>query len=78
MTKSSKPSARKKATRRTSIAKGLGLSESVLKFFPKISRMGRGEPSRWSLPDGRQSRAGDRQMVDRGIGIDFRDDYLTD
>lgn len=38
-------------------ARSLGLSESVLKLFPKTSRMGRQEPSRWGSQDLRKVKA---------------------
>jgi hypothetical protein len=39
--------------------RGLGLSESVLKLFPKTSRMGRPEPSRWGMAEAIKVRGND-------------------
>jgi len=39
--------------------RGLGLSESVLKLFPKTSSMGRPEPSRWGMAEAIKVRGND-------------------
>ena len=41
-------------------SKSLGLPESVLKLFPKTSRMSKAEPSRWEIADNRKVRVSDR------------------
>lgn len=49
--KRAKPSPKRRAT-----ARGLSLPESVLKLFPKTSRMGRIEPSQWGQAKDSQRR----------------------
>ena len=52
-----------RSKRLTTASKGLGLSESVLKLFPKTSRMGKSDPSRWGVADNRKVRVSDRVAV---------------
>lgn len=49
-----------KAKKRATVRPGLGLPDSVLKLFPKTSRMGKSEPSRWGQAIGRKVRTLDR------------------
>lgn len=43
--------------------KSLGLSEGVLKLFPKTSRMGKADPSHWEMAGSRKVRLFDRAVT---------------
>lgn len=57
--KTERPIRRK--SKRTVVVRSLGLSESVLKLFPKISRMGKAEPSQWGQATGCKPRLADQK-----------------
>jgi hypothetical protein len=67
MTKSKRLTTTSRSKRLTTASKGLGLSESVLKLFPKTSRMGKSDPSRWGIADSRKVRVSDRVTVVGGL-----------
>lgn len=49
--------------RKRLMTKSLGLSEGVLKLFPKTSRMGKADPSQWEMAGNRKVRLFDRAVT---------------
>lgn len=52
-----------KRAKRTPRRRGLALSDSVLRLFPKTSRMGSPEPSQWGMAGGHRPRVTDSRCL---------------